>query len=156
MFQTFNFFKFEQLKFEQLISFLYEIVNCSNCYCSTFRADNNIIDICSNLVNPFGKVDSSSFINLFICSNGVEQSRFWCRAVFSSRWILSRWPISVIFTWWLPAVQRILQFLLRTSCSDSENVFDNFPDFRSTFVSVVLSAIRKRCRQVPTVRKTKL
>ena len=94
MFQTFNFFKFEQLKFEQLISFLYEIVNCSNCYCSTFRTDNNIIDICSNLVNPFGKVDSSSFIYLFICSNGVEQSRFWCRAVFSSRWISSSWPFS--------------------------------------------------------------
>ncbi len=94
MFQTFNFFKFEQLKFEQLISFLYEIVNCSNCYCSTFRADNNIIDICSNLVNPFGKVDSSSFIYLFICSNGVEQSRVWCRAVFSCRWISSSWPFS--------------------------------------------------------------
>jgi hypothetical protein len=94
MFQTFNFFKFEQLKFKQLIPFLYEIVNCSNCYCSTFWADNNIIDICLNLVNPFEKVDSSSFMYLFIGSNGVEQSRFRCRAVFLSRWISSRWPIS--------------------------------------------------------------
>jgi hypothetical protein len=31
-----------------------------------------------------------------ICSNSVEQSRFWCRAVFSSRWILSRWPYSFV------------------------------------------------------------
>ena len=30
-----------------------------------------------------------------ICSNSVEQSRFWCRAVFSSRWILSSWPFSI-------------------------------------------------------------
>ena len=29
-----------------------------------------------------------------VCSNGVEQSRFWCRADFSSRWISSRWPFS--------------------------------------------------------------
>ncbi len=29
-----------------------------------------------------------------ICSNSVEQSRFWCRADFLSRWILSRWPFS--------------------------------------------------------------
>jgi hypothetical protein len=29
-----------------------------------------------------------------ICSNGVEQSRFWCRTVFSSRWISSSWPFS--------------------------------------------------------------
>ena len=34
-----------------------------------------------------------------ICSNSVEQSRFWCRAVFSSRWISSRWPFSIT-TWW--------------------------------------------------------
>ena len=30
-----------------------------------------------------------------ICSNSAEQSRFWCRAVFLSRWLSSRLPISV-------------------------------------------------------------
>ncbi len=30
-----------------------------------------------------------------VCSNGVEQSRFWCRADFLSRWISSRWPFSI-------------------------------------------------------------
>ena len=37
------------------------------------------------------RADSDIFV---ICSNSVEQSRFWCRAVFSSRWISSRWPFS--------------------------------------------------------------
>ena len=78
-------FLFRAVKIQAVNTIFYEIVNCSNCYCSTFRADNNIIDICSNLVNPFEKVDSSSLIYLFICSNGVEQSRFWCRADFLSR-----------------------------------------------------------------------
>ncbi len=40
----------------------------------------------------------SSFHFFDICSNGVEQSRFWCQAVFSSRWILSSWPFSVKIT----------------------------------------------------------
>jgi hypothetical protein len=38
------------------------------------------------------RADANIFV---ICSNSVEQSRFWCRAVFSSRWILSRWPFSL-------------------------------------------------------------
>ncbi len=88
-------FLFRAAKIWAVNTIFCEIVNCSNCYCSTFRADNNIIDICSNLVNPFEKVDSSSFIYLLICSNGVEQSRFWCRADFLSRWISSRWPFSL-------------------------------------------------------------
>ena len=37
------------------------------------------------------RADANIFV---ICSNGVEQSRFWCRAVFSSRWISSSWPFS--------------------------------------------------------------
>ncbi len=90
-------FLFWAVKIRAVNTIFYEIINCLNCYCSTFRADNNIIDICSNLVNQFEKVDSSSLIYLFIFSNGVKQSRFWCRADFSSRWILSSWPISVIF-----------------------------------------------------------
>jgi hypothetical protein len=88
-------FLFRAVKIWAVNTIFYEIVNCSNCYCSTFRADNNIIDMCSNLVNPFEKVDSSSLIYLFICSNGVEQSRFRCRADFLSRWISSSWPISL-------------------------------------------------------------
>ena len=38
---------------------------------------------------------SSSFHFFDICSNGVEQLRFWCRAVFLSRWISSSWPFSI-------------------------------------------------------------
>jgi hypothetical protein len=66
-------FLFRAVKIRAVNTIYYKIVNCWNCYCSTCRADNNIIDICSNLVNPFEKVDSSSFIYLFICSNAVEQ-----------------------------------------------------------------------------------
>ena len=38
------------------------------------------------------RADSYIFV---ICSNSVEQSRFWCQAVFLSRWISSRWPFSI-------------------------------------------------------------
>ncbi len=82
MFQTFNFFKFEQLTFfnvfvEQLQ--FEQLTFCSKtCICSKW------------LFWGF----SSSLIFFGICSNSVEQSRFWCRAVFSSRWISSSWPFS--------------------------------------------------------------
>jgi hypothetical protein len=39
--------------------------------------------------------DFQANANIFvICSNSVEQLRFWCRAVFPSRWLLSRWSFS--------------------------------------------------------------
>ena len=41
------------------------------------------------------RADANIFV---ICSNGVEQSRFWCRAVFLSRWISSSWPFSESFS----------------------------------------------------------
>ena len=46
---------------------------------------------CTAYVFDF-QADSYIFV---ICSNSVEQSRFWCQAVFLSRWILSRWPFSI-------------------------------------------------------------
>ncbi len=84
MFQTFNFFKFKQLTFfnvfvEQLQ--FEQLTFCSKtCICSKW------------LFWGF----SSSLIFFGICSNSVEQSRFWCRAVFLSRWISSSWPFSNI------------------------------------------------------------
>jgi hypothetical protein len=46
------------------------------------------------LNNFFIIVIVSTLIRLKKIENrgSVEQSRFWCQAVFSSRWILSRWP----------------------------------------------------------------
>ncbi len=84
MFQTFNFFNSSSWHFSM---FLWSSCNSSSwsfwsktCICSKW------------LFWGF----SSSFIFFGICSNSVEQSRFWCRADFLSRWLLSRWPISII------------------------------------------------------------
>ncbi len=83
MFQTFNFSKFEQLTFfnvfVELLQFDQLIILVKKLLCSKW------------LFWGF----SNSFIFFGIRSNSVEQSRFWCRAVFLSRWISSSWSFSL-------------------------------------------------------------
>ena len=84
----------------------------------------------------------SNCMYLYICSNGVEQSRFWCRAVFSSRWILSRWLFSLTIinncTLYIDPILWILWNLLLTC---PEKSYETTPSVDHDEVSPLLSTV---------------